>query len=117
MLQKILDEAEKKRLSQSALEAAAALAKGRISKWKANQGDPSWFEVIRMAKVLELPLDYLADDSIEQIPKKEEYDPDWETIRRIVKKLGHNEAMDRLVIPHISEIAEPHGTGSRSRGA
>jgi len=42
MLQKILDAAEKKRLSQAALESAAALAKGRISKWKAAQGDPSW---------------------------------------------------------------------------
>lgn len=74
-------------------------------------------EVVRLARVVDLPLDYLADDTADIPPPKPVEDMDWEVIKRMVKKLGHNEAMDRLLIPHISEITEPHETKARSRGA
>lgn len=106
MLEKILQAAKQRGITQQILEQSAALARNRISKWKADQGEPSWHEVVRLARVVDLPLDYLADDSADTAPAREPEDPDWLTLRRMAAAIGPSEAIRRILNPPLDfEIA------------
>lgn len=98
MLEKILENAKRKGINQTALERAAGLANSRISKWMNGVGEPGWFEVIRMAKAAGIDdLNYLADESATE-PPQSNADPELAVVLSLVGKLGTEESVRRLAI-------------------
>jgi transcriptional regulator with XRE-family HTH domain len=55
-------------LTQGALERAALLPENKLSKWKAG-GEPSLSQGLRIARILDVPLAWLADDAQGWPPK------------------------------------------------
>jgi transcriptional regulator with XRE-family HTH domain len=66
MIDKIVTLAEAKGWDQGEFESLAGLPHGRISKWKADQGEPNARQALRMARLLDVPVEFLVDDSMEQ---------------------------------------------------
>lgn len=66
MVDKIVMLAEARGWDQGELESRAGLARGRISKWKADQGEPSAKQALRMARLLNVSMEYLADDDLDE---------------------------------------------------
>jgi len=98
LLEKILENAKRKGINQTALERAAGLANSRISKWMNGVGEPGWFEVVRMAKAAGIAdLNYLADDAITE-PPQSNADPELAVVLSIVDKLGTEESIRRLAV-------------------
>lgn len=82
--------------TQSAFEQAALLSANRISKWKNGTGEPTAKQALRMARLLDLPLEYLIDDDQAEpggMPVSEREKQVWEAIRT----LGVDEAWRRLL--------------------
>ncbi|MHC5541060.1 helix-turn-helix domain-containing protein [Singulisphaera rosea] len=63
IIDKILSQAEWLGLDQAEVESLAKLPKGRISKWKSDQGEPSARQAFRIAQVLGVTVDWLVDDT------------------------------------------------------
>jgi transcriptional regulator with XRE-family HTH domain len=83
-------------LTQSSFEKLASLSENRISKWKNDQGEPTVRQALRMARILDVPLDYLADDDLNDLPSATMTERErqvWEVVRTI----GPDEAWRRLV--------------------
>jgi transcriptional regulator with XRE-family HTH domain len=86
MLQKLDDLIQEKGLDQDELEQLAGLAKNRISKWKGGQGEPTASQALRMSRVLDVPLLYLVDDELNDVPP-----PDLTTDERfLIERLRNN---------------------------
>lgn len=66
MVDKIVMLAEARGWDQGELESRAGLARGRISKWKADQGEPSAKQALRMARLLNVSMEFLADDDLDE---------------------------------------------------
>jgi transcriptional regulator with XRE-family HTH domain len=64
IVKKILHVAESKKLTQVDLAEAAGVAPPRITAWKQGEGGPKIGQALKLARVLGVPLEYLADDSI-----------------------------------------------------
>jgi len=93
MLQKILDAAKEKGISQSALERAAGLPAARIAKWKGDSGEPGWSEVVRMCEVVGLHVCDLVDEPHPSQPPMTDAE---RAILLIVQTIGVDNALRRL---------------------
>lgn len=76
---------------QNAFERSAQLAENRISKWKDGQGEPTLRQAFRMAKLLNVPLVYLADDEAVEAGDSHEITED----ERLVLDLFHASGLSR----------------------
>lgn len=80
----------------------------RISQW-ANSDDwqPDLDQAFRLARFLGVPLDYLADDSIDEMPEPDVSREEM-SILEIVRDLGIQEARKRLLkAPEVESIQKP----------
>jgi transcriptional regulator with XRE-family HTH domain len=68
MVEKIRKLIDDQGMTQTAFEVMAGLPQARISKWASGRGEPTLSQAFRMARALDVPLDYLADDAMEVIP-------------------------------------------------
>jgi transcriptional regulator with XRE-family HTH domain len=103
MIDKILMLAEAKGWDQGELESRAGLARGRISKWKADQGEPTASQTLRIARLLNVSMEFLADDrmSTPAPPPSASLADDERTIVELYRDLeiGKREAVKRLATP------------------
>jgi transcriptional regulator with XRE-family HTH domain len=68
---KILEVAQSKKITQKALEQSAILGTNRLTKLKEGQ-EPGLWECLRIARVLDVPLEWLADESAADEPSPHE---------------------------------------------
>lgn len=69
----------------------------RISDWIAGgTWRPDLNQALRLARLLDVPLEYLADDEMDEIPRPELTDAEIEVLK-IVRKMGTAEAEKRLL--------------------
>ncbi len=112
MLDKIDHWLAKRKLTQAALEKGAGLAENRISKWRnATKLDPRAGEVLRIARFLDVPVEYLLDDEMEEpMPHKPALSPAEELAVKMVRSLGLSEdaVIRRLTYSPVEHpIADP----------
>ena len=81
--------------TQGEFASLAGLHKSRISKWASDEGEPTLVQGLTMARLLGVPLEYLADDAAPEIdsPEARRELEVW----RIVREIGPEEAWRRLV--------------------
>jgi transcriptional regulator with XRE-family HTH domain len=111
----------KRHLSQAELEQLAGLAKGRVSKWASGQGEPTARQALRIARVLGVPVEWLADDTAPGEPPEPAPAPppplseDERYVLEVFRALEitRADAIRRLAGPPV--YAEPHGDVKRSR--
>lgn len=100
MIEKIVALAQRKGVSQAAVERAAGLSENRISKWKNNEGEPTFRQIVRIAEFLDCSVSYLADDSLDAPPPSATLDHDEETAldfyRELVAVVGPAKALREL---------------------
>lgn len=85
---------ERSRLSQQALANRVGLQQSRISKWTTGKGEPSLKQAVELARVLDVPLEYLADDAIDEpppAPSKAQM-----IVMQLIEDMGYDEARRRL---------------------
>ena len=102
---KLLDE---KGIDQGELESMAGLSFGRISKWKAGTGEPTAAQALRMARVLNVPLEWLVDDSAgEEIPPPMPYDriSEQRDVLKYLDDLGYEEMRRRILMTPLKTTA------------
>ena len=104
-------------LAHSALAAKVGLSKSSISRILSGTQEPKLLLACELAKALGISLDYLVDDSPEAGPSdrlvmvtEEEM-----TILRIVRRLGANVAIDRIL--NVSQSASAHAIDSKGASA
>jgi transcriptional regulator with XRE-family HTH domain len=68
MLAKIDRILRDRRWSQADLQRAAGLAETRMSKWRAGQGEPSASQALRIARAINVPLEWLVNDEAPDEP-------------------------------------------------
>ena len=77
---------------------AAGLAVNRYSKWRDGKGEPRVSQLVRIARVLNVPIDWLADDDqpIDAVPE-----PKWTReellVLEAIRTIGTHEALRRLL--------------------
>ena len=96
MVEKLSALLRSKGLTQSAFEAKALLSENRISKWKNGTGEPSAKEALRMARILEVPLEYLVDDEEDDPAPYRETQRDRQ-LREIIRLYGADQVYRRLI--------------------
>ncbi len=99
MIDKICELIVRKGYTQVAIERSCKLPENRISKWKDGKGVPTGPQLWRIAKALEVSMEYLADDDLDQPP--EPLSRGQREILIIVEKLGERAAIDRLLGTHL----------------
>lgn len=68
MVEKIVLIGKSRGLNQQQIEAAVGLSSGRISKWKDGIGEPTASQALDLARALNVPVEFLIDESLEQLP-------------------------------------------------
>jgi transcriptional regulator with XRE-family HTH domain len=100
LVDKVLKLAKDKRITQAQLATMIGAHPSRLSEWKNDEGKPSIAQALRMARVLDVSLDYLADDSMDEPPVRQELPEDEKALLRLYRALkpalGEDEAMRRL---------------------
>lgn len=102
---------EQKGIKPAELSKMTGIPAPRFSEWKDPKGkrSPTLEQAKRIARALGVSLDYLADDSLDEPPNPELNAEDRE-ILRIARRLGYEQALDRLInneTPGVSEDATP----------
>lgn len=106
-LEKILKLTEIRGLDQSQVESMAGLPRGRITKWKSDQGEPSAKQALRLAKALDVRLEWLVDDDENWPPtSRQQLSVDDSMISSMVEILGFAEAKRRLLLPPKGDQAD-----------
>jgi transcriptional regulator with XRE-family HTH domain len=67
-LEKIDDALRRRLLKRADLARLTGFSPSRISKWFNGQGKPDLYQAAKMARVLDVPLEYLTDDTMNEIP-------------------------------------------------
>lgn len=62
LIEKIDKELRRLGITQKDFEARALISQNRMSKWKSGQGEPTAGQLLRISRLLNLPMEYLADD-------------------------------------------------------
>lgn len=109
LLQKLLRESARRRgwTTQSAIEAGVGLPKNRISKWlSADNPDPQWSAVVKWARAIGVPLDWLADDAQDELQQP---DPELAYVLRLVSDMGTERARRRRLGLPDTAPARPNG--------
>jgi transcriptional regulator with XRE-family HTH domain len=70
-IEKILAMSQSRGTNQSDIAKAAGVAPSRVTDWKKDEGKPTLEQALRLARFFDVPLEYLADDSIESMPVSE----------------------------------------------
>jgi transcriptional regulator with XRE-family HTH domain len=118
MLEKILRLIDETGTTQGAVESAAGLPAGRISRWSKGTGEPKASQVVRLAKCLHVDVRYLLDDSLDRpIPDLNDVES---RIIWLSRQIGYDTAIRRLTVapevkfegPSYAEIRE----AERKRG-
>lgn len=110
MVEKLRKLIEERGLTQTAVETAAHLSANRISKWAGGQGEPTARQALRLAQIFGVPVAYLIDDSLDDLP--EPPPPLSDDERAVLElfqalELGRKEALRRLASPVVSDAAGP----------
>lgn len=97
---------------QAALAEKVGVSRSTISRVLSGIQEPKLSLAWKLAQALEVSLDFLADDTIEQEPGATwtQLSLDELTILKLVRRLGVDEAMDRLL--GITTKTEPPSEGS-----
>lgn len=127
MLEKILKLIDENDTTQGAVESAAGLPAGRISRWAKGTGEPKASQVVRLAKCLHVDVRYLLDDSIDKpIPDLNDVES---RIIWLSRQIGYDTAIRRLTVAPDARPIDPPGyqgqstegggrpKGGRQRGA
>ena len=72
------------------------VSKSTIANWIEGKGVPKLYEAAKLADALGVPLDYLADDTLDE-PPGPELAPDEAEVFRLVRRMGVEEAHRRLL--------------------
>lgn len=93
---KILRLSRELRLSQSEIARQAGVSPSAVSKWVRGESVPGLFEAAALARVLRVPIAFLADDTLDDPPTGP--DPDEAFVLRAVRalRLDPEEAVRRL---------------------
>ena len=86
-VEKILTLLEQRGWTQGYFESMAGLSANRISKWKNDQGEPTLRQGLRMARLLGVPIEYLADDQADAIEQPPALTADEDAILKLVRAL------------------------------
>jgi transcriptional regulator with XRE-family HTH domain len=97
-VQKLIRLIEQRSMTQGEVETAVRLPQGRISKWVAGQGEPSLRQGLRLARWFTVPVEWLADDTLDELPIEEVSGDLLRTITAIIALLGAQEALRRLLL-------------------
>lgn len=112
MIEKIVDLARKRGLTQGQLEAAAHLPQGRISKWKNRDGEPSVSQGLKLARLLGSSLDYLADEETSS-PPAPALSADEERILWLVRAAGLSaDDVAKAITRYTAAVADAAGMTS-----
>lgn len=103
-------------LTQAALERLTGLAENRISKWKDGKGYPDLEQARRIAKTLDVPLEWLADDAQDWPPPRNIDDSRWLWLVQAADVLGFDEIQRRILnAADVGLLAEPRALNVRQR--
>jgi len=97
-IEKLIRLIEQRGTTQGEVETAVRLPQGRISKWAAGQGEPSLRQGLRLARWFAVPVEWLADDTLDEMPPEEVSGDLLRTITAILALLGAREALRRLLM-------------------
>lgn len=89
---------ESKRFTNSDLARASGASKAAVGSWMAGTCKPTLDAALRVARVLGVSLDYLADDSQDGAIEAVVLDDEFRSIIAVVESLGPHEALDRLLL-------------------
>ncbi len=86
-------------VDQAALAARLGRSKSTISRILSGEQEPKLRLAFALARALGVTLDYLADDTLDAVPEGQlhQLTPDEFAILKIVRRLGAETAMDRLL--------------------
>lgn len=86
-------------LKQHELETRAELSRHRVSTWANGTGEPTARQALRIARVLGVPLEWLADEDAPADPpvSLDAVRPGEELVMAAVRKIGVKAAIERLV--------------------
>jgi transcriptional regulator with XRE-family HTH domain len=87
VIDKIVEFARRQGMTQGGLERAAGLSANRISKWKDGKGRPTLAQAARIAKQLELPIAFLADDAQDEPLPSAELERDEQAAMALYREL------------------------------
>ncbi len=97
-IQKLIRLIEQRGTTQGEVETAARLPQGRISKWSAGQGEPSLRQGLRLARWFGVSVEWLADDTLDELLPEEVSGDLLRTITAIHALLGAKESVRRLLL-------------------
>jgi transcriptional regulator with XRE-family HTH domain len=97
-IEKVIRLIEQRGTTQGEVETAVRLPQGRISKWSSGQGEPSLRQGLRLARWFAVPVEWLADDTLDELPPEEVSSDLLRTITAIIALLGAREALRRLLL-------------------
>lgn len=119
MVQKLDSLLKVRGIKQAAFERSVMLSENRISKWKNGQGEPSATEALRMARSLQVPVEWLIDDAQGE-PAPTEFG-EWErSVIALINALGleRQEVLRRLAtapsVPPARSVDQPITADPRS---
>ena len=98
-------------IDQSTLASKVNLSKSSISRILSGVQEPKLSLAYELAKALDVTLDHLVDDSQEANASihRVMLSDDEMTILKIVRRMGHHVAFDRLIVLEMKDAAAPHG--------
>jgi transcriptional regulator with XRE-family HTH domain len=97
-VKKLIRLIERRGATQGEVEVAVKLPQGRISKWLGGQGEPSLRQGLRLARWFGVPLEWLADDTLDELPVEGMDGGQFRTIAAISSFLGPHESLRRLLV-------------------
>lgn len=95
LVDKAIKLAQHRRIKQGELARMIGVDPARLSEWKKDVGKPSIDHAFRMARLLDVPLDYLADDSLDE-PVPVGLSEAERLVLGLVRSMGLDEAHRRL---------------------
>lgn len=97
MIEKLEILLREKGLTQASLEQRVMLSENRISKWKNGTGEPTGRQALRMARILGVPVEYLLDDEMDELPQAPPESSREMMVWEFVREIGADEAWKILV--------------------
>jgi transcriptional regulator with XRE-family HTH domain len=107
MIDKISELVTSHGYSLASFEVAARLPTNRLSKWRNGKGEPKARELYRIAKLLDVTMEYLADDLMDR-PTPPLTD-DERMVLRVIRVLRTRESMRRLIGTGGEGLSKPAG--------
>lgn len=96
-IEKIQSILAERQIKAADLSRQTGLSESRISKWFGGTGTPNVYDAFRIARALEVPLEWLADLDAQDQPPPLRLTEDEKTVLRLTRELGADEAIRRLL--------------------